>query len=74
MPKVKYNMVYSKIQKCLGKISIISGNGFHPFPLIMNIFANQFGFFEKYFEVEPICIDFVLGLGPPHFKFHELQT
>ena len=47
MPKVKYNMVYSKIQKCLGKISIISGNGFHPFPLIMNIFANQFGFFEN---------------------------
>ena len=47
MPKVKYNMVYSKIQKCLGKISIISGYGFHPFPVIMNIFANQFGFFEN---------------------------
>ena len=47
MPKVKYSMVYSKNPKCHGKISIISGYGFHPFPVIMNIFANQFGFFEN---------------------------
>ena len=52
---------------------IISGYGFHPFPVIMNIFANQFGFFENiFFEVEPICNALVLGLGHPHFKFKEI--